>query len=172
MIDVTVVNPVVEEINREHELFQKSMQTGLEHAIRCGELLIEAKGWTEWGDWNNWIEANCKFNRKTAFNYMKVASNVQRVGQMPMNTSLREALKLLSEPKEKRIIKPEPEKELAFSWTKDPEIIAMQDGVQAVKNGVAKLVNSSVDPITAGHLLEMTRSQLQNIIRDINRHIA
>ena len=46
---------------------------------------------------------------------MKVASNVQRVGQMPLNTSLREALKLLSKPKEKSTSRPEPERELALN---------------------------------------------------------
>ena len=82
------------------------------------ELLIEAKGWTEWGDWYGWIRDNCKFSRQTADNYIKVAVNRQRASELPKDTSIREALKLLSKPKEKSTSRPEPERELAFSCRK------------------------------------------------------
>jgi len=172
MIDVAMVDSKAIEINHEHDLFQQSMQTGLEHAIRCGELLIEAKGWTEYGEFQGWIENNCSFAYRTAAQYMKLALNVHDHALLNNAKSIGEALKLLSKPKEKSTSRPEPERELAFSWPKDPDVIAMQEGIQAVRQGVSKLTNSTVDRSMAGHLLEMTRDQLANIVKDINRHIA
>lgn len=91
-----IVDDIAFQINREHDLFEASMQTSVEHAIRCGELLIEEKANHRHGDWIRWIESNCKFTRQHAARYMKIASNVTRVFHLDSATSLRGILKLLA----------------------------------------------------------------------------
>jgi len=155
-----VIDNRVVEINQEHELFQRSMQTGLEHAIRCGELLVEAKGWTDWGDWYKWIEDNCSFSRRHADNYMKLATNRKRVSDLQPDTSLREALKLLSTPKEKRIqVQPEPT-ETSFSWIRDDDIVAMDAAFEIIDNGITKLLGATVEKTVANYLLDNIYAKL------------
>ena len=163
------------EINQEHDMFQKSMRTGLEHAIRCGELLVEAKGWTDHGEWGEWVENNCKFSRMHAYRYMKLASpdNVTRVLQMPTGTSIREALRLLSPPKEKRIQpqEPEVEKVIVFSWIRDEGIVAMDEAKTIIRNGVSRLLGTTVDVGVADYLLGNFRTWLDREIKRIDNHL-
>jgi len=84
------------EINREHELFEASMRTSVEHAIRCGELLIEEKARHQHGDWIKWIDSNCNFTRRMATNYMRISANGKRVSHLDSANSLRGVLKLLA----------------------------------------------------------------------------
>ena len=60
-------------IAAEHQQAQASMQKGLEHALKAGELLVEAKKLVTHGKWLPWLEANCPFPERTAQLYMRVA---------------------------------------------------------------------------------------------------
>jgi hypothetical protein len=94
----------------------------LEHAIRCGQLLIEQKeqkARLEHGDWMGWVAEHCKFNERMARNYMQIFSNRQRVADFDNTTSLRGALQLLAEPKEKKYEPTQEPKQIAFSITKN-----------------------------------------------------
>jgi hypothetical protein len=61
------------EIEAEHAATQEAAQSALEHAVRCGELLIQAKAQVGHGDWLPWLEANCSFRPRTARAYMQLA---------------------------------------------------------------------------------------------------
>jgi hypothetical protein len=61
------------EIAREHELCEGSYRTALQHAAKVGELLIEAKGQLEHGDWLPWLTEHTPLNARTAQRYMQVA---------------------------------------------------------------------------------------------------
>jgi hypothetical protein len=63
------------EINEEHRLCDAAMKSGLEHAIRAGELLIEAKEVRSWGNWLEWLKENFEGSVRTAQAYMQVARN-------------------------------------------------------------------------------------------------
>jgi Protein of unknown function (DUF3102) len=89
-------------INDEHRLAEQHARSAVEHALKCGELLIEAKGKVQHGEWLPWLKANCAVSERTAQAYMRLAHEIpkldpgkaQRVADLP----LREALKALSAP--------------------------------------------------------------------------
>lgn len=62
-----------EGIRAEHQLCVQSMRKGLEHALKVGELLIQAKELLKHGRWTNWVKQNCDFSPRMARNYTRVA---------------------------------------------------------------------------------------------------
>lgn len=61
-------------INEEHaKVVGSARQMGV-HAIRCGELLIQAKENLEHGEWMQWLDGNVEMSRRTAQVYMQVAT--------------------------------------------------------------------------------------------------
>ncbi len=60
-------------INKEHRLAKQSAETAVEHAIWCGELLIQKKKNFQHGEWQAWVEGNCEFSYQSAAIYMKAA---------------------------------------------------------------------------------------------------
>lgn len=91
-----VIEDIAFQINREHELFESSMKSSIEHAIRCGELLAEQKAKLKHGEWIPWVENNCELSHSMANKYMKIASNSERVPNLDTENSLRGILKLLA----------------------------------------------------------------------------
>ena len=61
-------------INKEHRLARESAETAVDHAIRCGQLLIEKKKTLAHGEWIPWIEHNCEFHINRANRYMRAAN--------------------------------------------------------------------------------------------------
>jgi 16S rRNA G966 N2-methylase RsmD len=88
----------------EHEACHRAVADALEHARRCGELLVQAKREVAYGEWLPWLAVHCPtVAPTTAQNYMRVASRwpelmakTQRVADL----SLRQALKLLTSRRE------------------------------------------------------------------------
>ena len=70
--------PLADDINREHAEAERAFRGGLEHAIRAGELLLEAKASVGHGDWLPWVEQNCDFSTRLAQKYMRVARELPR----------------------------------------------------------------------------------------------
>ena len=91
----TELAALAEQINDAHRQAEEHARSAIEHAIAAGRLLLEAKEKTPHGGWLPWVRENCKFAVRTSQAYMRVASNTQRVAHLP----LRDALKLLAEPK-------------------------------------------------------------------------
>lgn len=65
----------IEEIIRIHNELQKLYHSGLERAIRLGELLEEQKKNSKHGDFEGWIEENLPFSVRTARNYRMIFKN-------------------------------------------------------------------------------------------------
>lgn len=84
------------EIREEHEACEHDAQSAVERAIRCGEMLSEAKEKAGHGNWLPWLEANFPSSERTARGYMAMAANRQRVADIG---SVREALAELAEPR-------------------------------------------------------------------------
>jgi DNA methylase/Protein of unknown function (DUF3102) len=61
------------EITAEHRAFVGSVRTTLEHGIRCGELLTQAKGEVEHGGWLRWLKRSFggSLSARTAQEYMQ-----------------------------------------------------------------------------------------------------
>jgi hypothetical protein len=81
-VSVEVRRPLDElaaELKREHEACEGAFQKGLEHALRCGELLLEAKDQAPHGQWELWLMANFAGSLRTARGYMQLARNRERL---------------------------------------------------------------------------------------------
>lgn len=81
--------------NREHRLAFDSFVGVVEHAIRAGEALNEAKSLLQHGEWLPWLADNFKGHENTARNYMRLAANPQHVVDLA-GMSLRKALEAIS----------------------------------------------------------------------------
>lgn len=68
--------PTAAEINREHELAEQNKENAVEHAVRCGQLLLSVKDRLEHGEFTSWIAAHCRFEQSTATRYMKAAKQI------------------------------------------------------------------------------------------------
>jgi len=62
-----------------HKAFIRTARTALEHARHTGELLNLAKAQLGHGHWLRWLRENCDLKRRTAENYMQVASGWARI---------------------------------------------------------------------------------------------
>jgi hypothetical protein len=89
---------LAEQINTEHKAVIDGLRASLDHAIKAGELLLDAKRIAGHGNWLGWLQANCQFSERTAQNYIKLAENKERLlnTQRVADLSLREAIGLLS----------------------------------------------------------------------------
>jgi hypothetical protein len=84
-------------IRREHEAAQDAQGRAVQHALRCGDLLREAREHIAHGQWEMWVEESCKFSARTARAYMQLAgldeANRQRVAEMSLRRALEDIAK-------------------------------------------------------------------------------
>lgn len=85
----TIGVSVAEQINEAHRLARSHADSAVQHAIRCGELLLRKKAELKHGEFQAWVEANCEFTYRSAAGYMKIAQ--QKCNALHFS-SLREAL--------------------------------------------------------------------------------
>jgi hypothetical protein len=86
------LDELANEINAEHAKAEAAARSAVDHALRAGELLIEAKGQCQHGEWGAWIQEHCEFSERTAQVYMRVARELpklddpkaQRVADLPL----------------------------------------------------------------------------------------
>ncbi len=89
------------EINSAHNAAETAARSAIEHALKAGRLLAQAKAKCSHGNWLDWLAGNFSGSARTARNYMSLASRFdaldepkrQRVANLPM----RQALQLLAE---------------------------------------------------------------------------
>lgn len=95
----TIAMSLAQDIRREHEAASTAFTSAVEHAMRCGELLTQAKDDVPHGQWLGWLAANFPASERTARGYMTLAANRQRVADLNVG-SIRAALAELSEPRD------------------------------------------------------------------------
>jgi 16S rRNA G966 N2-methylase RsmD len=86
---------LAERINAEHRACETAAATAIQHAIRCGELLLEAKETRRHGGWMDWLQENFDGSQDLANKYMRVAKNqnaVMNLADEGRSISLRGAL--------------------------------------------------------------------------------
>jgi len=71
-VDGTLEN-LAAEINAEHRACDAALRNGLAHAVKAGQLLVEAKTHTKHGEWGGWLADNFEGSVRTAQAYMRVA---------------------------------------------------------------------------------------------------
>lgn len=72
MGEVERLNTLAEQINAEHRAFVGTLRKTVEHGIRAGELLAEAKAQCPHGTWLPWLELNFEGSTRTAQEYMRL----------------------------------------------------------------------------------------------------
>lgn len=83
---------LVARINEEAASAEAALLSGAEHARRCGELLIEAKGLVPHGQWADWLTENFARSPRTARACMQLARdpNWHRGANLPLRAALKE----------------------------------------------------------------------------------
>lgn len=90
----TELDIIVEAIRAEHQSALDSARDSLQHALRCGELLIKARKAIHNIGWHAWIKRNCKFSVRMAQNYVRLyerykTTNAKRVSCDTVREALR-----------------------------------------------------------------------------------
>ncbi|MDC0934761.1 DUF3102 domain-containing protein [Pirellulales bacterium] len=92
---------VAQEINSEHEACCAAASQALDHAMRCGDLLLQAKGECSHGTWQKWLADNFKGSKRTAQQYMRLAKHREQIESNAQTSALLtvdEATKLIASP--------------------------------------------------------------------------
>lgn len=100
MGEVQCLGRLAAEANEEHRAAETTAHQALAHAIRCGELLHQAKQNVDHGQWAAWLEGNFEGSARTAQLYMRLHENRHRLAnpQRAADLSIRRAAALLAEP--------------------------------------------------------------------------
>ncbi len=102
--NLPALDALADRINAEHEACHASMQKGLDHALKAGALLLEAKAGLPHGEWLPWLGENCPdISERTAQRYMRLAENRGELETKPATVAdltIRAAEELLAVPHE------------------------------------------------------------------------
>ena len=105
--DITLIEPehwalrdIAQKINDATQTAEGQARSAMQSAMTAGDLLTQAKGYVQHGQWNEWLRANCTVAPRTAQAYMRLFKQVpaledskaQRVADLP----LREAMKAIA----------------------------------------------------------------------------
>lgn len=98
MTDLALSNSLADlaaRISAEHEAAENAYQCGVEHALQCGALLLEAKEQVPHGQWLPWLQTNCSVSPRSARLYMQLARSrpeLESKTATVANLTLRDAL--------------------------------------------------------------------------------
>jgi hypothetical protein len=88
-------------IRSEHQAAKIAARKTLEHALRAGELLLEAKALVGHGHWGDWLHDHCDVSERTAQGYMRLARNRTALASNPQSAAdltIDQALQALAKP--------------------------------------------------------------------------
>jgi hypothetical protein len=80
--DITHSNSLVDlaaRIKAGHASVDSALKESVAHAIKAGELLVEAKALLRHGQWLPWLTANCSLSERSAQLYMRIAKNCEQI---------------------------------------------------------------------------------------------
>lgn len=100
--DIVSLPGLAAAINQEHENCNIAILDGLQHAIKAGELLHQAKAQIQHGQWLQWLKDNVSFSERTAQNYIRVFQRKNELidkSATVADLSYKAAINLLTEPK-------------------------------------------------------------------------
>jgi hypothetical protein len=96
-------------INAAHSAATKAVAEGAMHAIKAGELLLEAKAKVGHGQWAKWQRENLSFSKRTAQVYMQLARLDPQNRNGVADLALRRAvLKIQADERARRILEERP----------------------------------------------------------------
>ena len=108
------------EINDTHAQAILHAGVAMNHALRCGALLIKAKATVQHGHWLPWLRQNIAFSDRTAQGYMRIAQRYSRlqIRDGVADLSVRGVLKELAAPRRHAL-----DDDLA-AWTKRSQALS------------------------------------------------
>jgi hypothetical protein len=87
------------QINTEHDECKATFKRGLDHAMRAGDLLIQAKALVGHGNWLLWFREHCHMAERTAQVYMRLARHRPQVESAgPAGLTIDSMLATLAQP--------------------------------------------------------------------------
>jgi len=98
----TGLSDLAASIDREHAAATAAANITVDHARRCGELLLQAKAKIGHGRFLSWLGANCVVTDRQARTYMKIAGNwpaIEAKRKRASDLSVRGALRLIDKRK-------------------------------------------------------------------------
>ena len=136
-------------IRAAHAAAQAGARRALEDAVRCGELLLEAKRAVGHGRWLPWLAENTGIGARQAQNYMRVAQHRDVVlGSNTQSTShLSAAVALLAEPRDAR--QPHAARSGEVEWYTPARYV---DAARTVMGGI------DLDPASSDHAQRTVRA--------------
>lgn len=79
---------LADQINSEHQKGEQAARSAIGHAIRAGELLIQAKAQVKHGEWRPWIEQHLAITHRQVQKYMRVADHREQLANASENSHL------------------------------------------------------------------------------------
>ena len=94
--NLPALDALADRINAEHIAVGEAAMTATQHAINCGNLLIEAKSGLAHGQWLPWLKENCDLSERTVQAYTRLArrypklddEKAQRVADLPVRQAM------------------------------------------------------------------------------------
>ena len=102
MKEVAILSDLATEINTHHEQAQANAKRAIEHALKAGEYLIEAKAAVAHGEWLPWLKEHTEIPERTAQHYMRLANNREQLEAKTAtlaDLTVTEAVQQIAEPK-------------------------------------------------------------------------
>ena len=99
----TGLDGLANEINKEHKACEEAASKAVDHAIKAGGLLAQAKGECKHGEWLPWLNESFAGSVRTAQMYMKLYERRDEIGEIRNGVShlpMREALAAIAKPRE------------------------------------------------------------------------
>jgi hypothetical protein len=73
VLEISRLSELADEVRSEHDASRAAQAAALEHAIRAGHALLEARALIDPGTWTSWLINQCHISRKCATNYQRLA---------------------------------------------------------------------------------------------------
>jgi hypothetical protein len=145
MIDIAQSNSLTDlavRIKAEHQATSDALKTSVEHAIKAGELLLEAKEQLKHGQWLPWLLNHCEISERSAQLYMRIAKNRETIEAEIRNgvadLTLNQAAALLVMTSEVRKL---------FNFVREMEHLSCEELIQrCIAEGVAVVQSPNYDP--------------------------
>lgn len=166
------------EIQDEHLMCEQAAESAVEHAIKCGELLIEAKTQVKHGEWLPWLEANAPEHygadswARQAQKYMRLYDhrdelpNTNHGSHLGINAALAE----LAEPRE---VSNDPVEWTEIQRSEDDDLTAVPEPDEEPEPVEGEVVDPAVGPRKQGQQERLVQGIVKHarLIEELAPHI-
>ena len=115
------LDTLAEMANEAAELAERDMVSAVGRAWDCGRYLLAAKAQVPHGQWMHWVRVNFDRELRTASRYMQLAGAFTSRAAIAEAASIRQAMRMISQPEEVVVDEPEPELVEKIETQPEPE---------------------------------------------------